>query len=162
MINANSKKGFISIEAILSMTIVLMIFLIIIGFFVSVIPRISLQSEVHALTQKAKLQGGLTDATSEAIHSDVENFKDALVAKGYNRDTIEVHAFTKPSGLGAMGVTPLDAEGSNYIKRDSDELMYIVVNVPDKSFINAPLQFFGIRRETPTISFVETVMSERW
>lgn len=162
MFNIKSKKGFVSVEAILSMSLVLIVFLIIIGFFVSIVPRISLQSEVHALTQKAKLQGGLTDASSESVGSDVEKFKDALVSKGYSRDSIEITAFTKPSGIGALGVTPLDVEGSNYVKRGTDELIYIIVSVPDRSFINAPLKFFGLNGGAKTISFVETVMSERW
>lgn len=140
-----------------------MVILVAIGFFTLIFPRIMLQTETHALAQKAKIQGGLTSAISQPIDSDIELFKDRLVQLGYERDQIEVTATTVESNIDATGVTPLYAEGSEYIKRDSKDLIQIVVQVPANTTITAPLSFF--KNDAPVAkkyTVVETVMSERW
>lgn len=141
----------------------MMVILIAIGFFTLIYPRIIIQTETHTLAQKAKIQGGLTNELSQPVDSDVELFKDRLVKLGYERDQIEITATTVDSNVNALGVTPLYGEGANYIKRDSKELIQIIVQVPANTSITAPLSFF--KNDTPVSkkhTIVETVMSERW
>ncbi|PLS15026.1 hypothetical protein CVD28_24410 [Bacillus sp. M6-12] len=159
-----NKKGFVSIEAIIAMSSALMVILLAIGFFTLIFPRIMLQTEVHDLAQKAKIQGGLTNSISQPVDSDIEQFKDRLVQLGYDRNSIEVTATTKPGNLNAVGVTPLHDGGSNYIKRDSKEMIQITVRVPANTSIKAPLSFFGDdgSNVADKYTLVETVMSERW
>lgn len=165
LINSN-KKGFISIEAIISSVAILMCIYLAIGFFIMIYPRLALEKEVHALAQKAKIQGGLTDETSQPLNSDIEEFKNSLVKLGYKKDSIEIEAKTELGGNSIIGVTPINEPGDNYLKRDSKDKMRIAIRVPSEQFIQGPLKFFRI----PSIStnklkynvITETVMSERW
>lgn len=159
-----NKKGFVSIEAIIATSTALMVILMAIGFFTLIYPRVMLQTEVHNLSQKAKIQGGLTNEISQPLDSDIEQFKERLVDLGYDKDSIEVTATTKPGNLNAIGVTPLHEGGSNYVKRDSKEMIQITVRVPANTSIKAPLSFFGDdgSNVSDKYTLVETVMSERW
>lgn len=159
-----NKRGFVSIEAIIATSTALMVVLVAIGFFTLVYPRVMLQMETHNLTQKAKIQGGLTNEISQPIDSDIALFKDRLAQLGYDKSQIEITAMTKPGNLNAIGVTPLKGSGSNYIKRESKELIHIVIRVPANTSIKAPLSFFGNdgSNVVEKYTIVETVMSERW
>lgn len=161
-----NKKGFLSIEAILAVSTALMVILVALGFYTMLYPRIMLQLETHSLAQKAKLQGGLTDMTSLALDSDVELFKDRLEELGYERGDVIVEAVTQPGNMLAMGVTPLYESGTNYIKRDSNETIRIIVKVPSNGTIKAPLSFFNNQEAIDKVpdyyTIVESVMSERW
>lgn len=158
------RKGFIAIETILIMGIV-MFFLM---FFLSVLtynyPRIMLEKEVQTLAQIAKIQGGLTDETSLPGDSDVERFKEQLARMGFDPETITIEAYQLPSGGSAMGVTPLDGVGDTYVKRDSRELIEIVVTAPATNFIfDAPMKFLGVDTEVENAYVIrEVVGSERW
>jgi hypothetical protein len=158
-----NKKGFVSIEAILATSTALMVVLVAIGFFTLIYPRVMLQMETHNLAQKAKIQGGLTTAITQPVDSDIEQFMKRMMELGYERDDVEITATTKPGNYNAIGVTPLQVAGSNYVKRDSKEMIHIVIRVPANTSIKAPLGFF--RNDTPVnekYTIVETVMSERW
>ncbi|WCK57688.1 hypothetical protein PP175_27005 (plasmid) [Aneurinibacillus sp. Ricciae_BoGa-3] len=159
-----NKKGFVSIETIIATTCALMVVLLSIGFFTWLFPRVMLQIETHDLAQKAKIQGGLTDATSEPVNSDVEQFKNRLAQMGYDKNQVNVIATTKPGNLNAMGVTPLHDNGTNYIKRDSKELIQLTIQVPANNSIKAPMSFFGLNQNLVDNKYtiVESVMSERW
>lgn len=158
-----SKNGFISIEAILSTILALMVVLVSIGFFTTIYPRIVLQLETRNLAQIAKIQGGLTDISSEPEGSDIEVFKDKLAKFGYDRNKIEVQAFTNPGNKNAMGITPLEKNGNNYIKRGSGETIYIKIKVPANTSIKAPLSYFKAQSSAvEEYKVLETVMSERW
>lgn len=157
------KKGFVSIETILAVSVAMMIILVLIGFFTTIFPRVILQIETHNLSQKAKIQGGLTDMSSEGTVSDVEVFKDRLSKAGYDRDKIQITVTTDPGNINALGVTPYDQDGSNYIKRGTDEIIQILIKVPANQSIRAPLSFFGLADSAPKEYIIlETVMSERW
>jgi hypothetical protein len=159
-----NKKAFVSIEAIIATSTALMVVLVAIGFFTLIYPRVMLQMETHNLAQKAKIQGGLTNEISQPVDSDIALFKKRLVELGYDESQIEITATTKPGNINAIGVTPLKDGGSNYIKRDSKELIHIVIRVPANTSIKAPLGFFGNDGSNinEKYTIVETVMSERW
>lgn len=158
------KKGFVSIEAVISMSAVLMIVLMAIGFIVYMYPKIMLEKEVHLLAQKAKIQGGLTDNISQPVNSDIETFLKSLEGKGYKKDTIEITARTIPGDLNCIGVTPLNTNGNNYVKRDSKMTIQITVKVPaNKSGLKGPFAYLHFEDESGQYYYIrETVMSERW
>lgn len=158
-----NRKGFVSIETIFASVLMFMIIFLAIGFFNLFYPKLIIAKEVHALVQKAKIQGGLTDSSSQAVNSDIELFKKALQNAGFDPSKIEITAKTEPGNINAIGVTPYGEEGDNYIKRDSKELIVITVKVPADQFIRGPLAFF--RADSSKLQyhiFQETVMSERW
>lgn len=152
-----SRKGFVSIESIFPITLVL----IFIVFFVSLLsynlPKITMEKEVQLLSQLCKIHGGLTE-------EDVNTFLERMKEKGISADEINITAVTEQSNLNAMGVSPMDSNDGNYIKRESGEIIEIKVEIPaNKSVFNFVLKFFGIKN---TISdkyvFREVVVSERW
>lgn len=159
-----NKKGFVSIETVVSMTFVILILCLFFGFIAYQYPKIILEQEVHALAQKCKIQGGLTDKTSQKENSDIEVFKDILENKGYSRDTIKVVAKTNPGNNSAIGVTPLNVEGDNYVKRDAKTYIEIIVSVPsNKKGLTSILKVLGISDVlNKEYVFKEKVLSERW
>lgn len=160
-----NKKGFISIEALISMVAVMFVVLLSIGFYGYMHPKIMLEKEVQVLAQKAKVQGGLTNEVSQpGGNSDIEIFKNSLKDKGFDINKIEITAKTNPGNYSVIGVSPINSTGTNYLKRDSKELMVISVKVPaNRDGIIAPLNYFNISGGPNEYYYItETVMSERW
>lgn len=160
----NKRKGFVSIEAIIVLGVVMFFILFFLAILTYNYPRIMLEKEVQVLAQTAKIQGGLTDINSQPQNSDIELFKDRLEKMGYKRDEIEITAITIPGNLNAIGVTPINQEGTNYIKRDSKELIEITVILPSNTnLFTAPIKYFGIKRGFSGKYVIrEIVGSERW
>lgn len=157
------KKGFVSIEAVVVMSGVLMLMLFLISLFTYNYPRIMLEKDVQTLSQKAKIQGGLTDSVSEPNHSDVETFKNELGKLGFDKNKIVITAKTINGNRNAIGVTPINAKGNNYISRDSKDLIEINVKIPVKdNLVNTPLKFFGGDNKERFYNLREVVGSERW
>ena len=159
-----NTKGFVAVETIIVMSGVIFFFLLFISIVSYNFPRMMLEKEVQILAQTAKIQGGLTDKNSQPVNSDIELFKDRISSMGYDRDAITITAKTIPSGMSAIGVTPINEAGSNYIKRDSKELIEITVTIPsDKNLFNSPLKYFGLKRNGESYYVItEIVGSERW
>lgn len=157
-------KGFIAVEAVIVMAGLMFFILLFISFLSYTLPRVMLEKEVQSLAQIAKIQGGLTDIHSQPLNSDIELFKDNLEKIGYDRSKIIVQAKTIQSDMNAIGVTPLNEKGNNYIKRDSKELIEIIVSIPaDKTHFDAPLRFFGVKNTLSGVyTFREVIGSERW
>ena len=74
----SEKKGFVSIETIIALSWVIFFFLLFVSIYAYNAPRIMLEKEVQNLAQIAKIQGGLTDPTSETVNSDITKFKKNL------------------------------------------------------------------------------------
>lgn len=159
-----NSKGFVAIESIIAMSGVLFIILLFVSILCYNYPRIMLEKEIQPLAQTAKIQGGLTDETSQPANSDIDMFKDRLSKMGYDKSKIVVTAKTIPGNQNAIGVTPINSNGNNYIKRDSKQLIEVVVSVPaDKGIFTAPLTFFGVKNTLNDRYVVrEVVGSERW
>lgn len=166
------KKGSFSLEAVFAMAGILMITLLGISYFTYLIPRQMLTQEVHTLAQTAKIQGGLTDETSEPGKSDVERFKQRLSEKGFDPEKIIVEAVAE-NQLGekrsVVGVEPL-SEGyipeseSLYSHRNSKEVITVYVTIPaKKNFVNAMSRYWsGEDSALGDYKFSETIISERW
>lgn len=159
-----SEKGFVSIEAIVSMTAILFTVLVAIGIYGYLHPKIMLEKEVQTLAQKAKIQGGLTDITSQPVNSDIEIFKKRLAEKGYDTSKVSVEVVTDQTNRNCVGVTPIGETGNTYLRRDSEEMMIITVTIPARTQgLIAPLRYFGINGGVSKNYYIrETVMSERW
>lgn len=158
-----NKKGFISIEAIYSLVLVMMVIFVAVGFFSYMYPKIAIEKQVHLLAEKAKIQGGLTDETSQPVNSDISEMLDTLEGLGFDKEDIKITATTDPGDRDVIGVTPIDQEGDNYVKRNSKEVIVISVTYPSNKFIAGPLKYFKVSSEklrTQTIQ--QSVLSERW
>ncbi len=167
------KKGSFSLEAVWAMSGVLMITFLGISYFTYLVPRQMLTQEVHSLAQTAKIQGGLTDETSEPGSSDVERFKESLSEKGFDADHVTVTAEASKMVndqkvvRNVMGAEPLSdgyVANSIYSHRDSKEVITVHVTIPAKmSFINAMTKYWtGHNSDLGDYEFSETIMSERW
>lgn len=158
------KSGFVSIETIIALSWVVFFFLLFVSIYAYNMPRIMLEKEVQHLAQTAKIQGGLTDSTSEPVNSDITRFTENLIAMGYDEDDISISAKTITGNQNAIGVTPINQSGSNYIKRDSKDLIEIIVVIKaKKNLFTAPLNFFGLSNKiSGQYTIREVVGSERW
>lgn len=159
----NSKKGFVSIETIISLVPIMMVVFLSIGFFCYMYPQIAMEKQVHVLAETAKIQGGLTDNTSDSNNSDIDNFLKKAKKFGFDKNDIKITAITDPGDKNAIGVTPLNEDGDNYIKRNTKEVINISVTYPSNNFIVGPLRYFNIssyKLKYQTIH--QSVLSERW
>ncbi|WP_144536488.1 hypothetical protein [Bacillus thuringiensis] len=158
------QKGFVAIEAVVAMSAILAVVFLGIGFISYMYPKLTLEKEVHLLAQKAKVQGGLTNIQSEPINSDLEVFYKKMQEKGYKKEDIKVIAQTYTNKLNCIGVTPINGQGSNYIKKDSKDPIEITVTLPaNKKGLLGVFSFFNYNDKSSNVYiFKETVMSERW
>ena len=83
---------------------------------------------------------------------------------GYDESDISVSAKTITGNQNAIGVTPINKNGDNYIKRDSKDLIEIIVTIKaKKNLFTAPLNFFGLSNSiSGQYTIREVVGSERW
>lgn len=160
----SNKSGFVSVEAVISMATLIIMFVMCIGFYVYTMPKITLEKEVHLLAQKAKIQGGLT-------YGDVDLFKEALSNKGYNPDEVTVQAVTVQGssgtvgGANAIGVDAIDDPNAvRYIKRSALTPIEITVTVPaNTKLLKGPLSHIFVTNMLSDKYYLrETVLSERW
>lgn len=160
----SEKKGFVSIETIIALSWVIFFFLLFVSIYAYNAPRIMLEKEVQNLAQIAKIQGGLTDPTSEPVNSDITKFKKNLKVMGYEEEDITISAKTITGNQNAIGVTPINQTGTNYIKRDSKDLIEIVVIIKaNNNLFTAPMNFFGLSNKiSGQYTIREVVGSERW
>jgi hypothetical protein len=153
------QSGFVSIEAVFAMSVFLIVFMLVIGFFTFIHPYTTIQRDVQALTTLAERQGGLTN-------QDVQNFKDKLTSYSFVSESvrvIDVEAVTSESSTSAIGVDGLDVAGTNYISRDSKEFINITVTVPSNTKTLIPvLRYFNVSGITDKYTFQTSVMSERY
>jgi len=150
----NNRDGYVSIEAVFAMSFFLIVFILVLGFFTYVYPYSNIQREVHALATLAERQGGLTA-------DDIANFETSLEKYDFiNNSTLdtEVIAITSPSGIDATNIS-----STNYVSRDSLEVINVTVKVPSNNlFIKPVAKFFGVTSLSDYYVFVEPVMSEKY
>lgn len=158
------NEGYVSIEAVFAMSFFLIMFILVIGFFTYIYPYTSLQREVHVLASIAERQGGLTP-------QDISDFQDKISQQhDFIQNSplgVEVTAVTQPSGTDVSNVIPLGEEPSpdttDYIHRDSKEVINITVTVPANTAMLKPVaDFFQVKSFTDTYVLTEPVMSERY
>lgn len=159
-----NKKGFIAIETVIALTVVIIFILLFIGFYIYLYPRIVLEKEVHTLAQQAKITGGLTQPQ-------VQEFNKAMDTLGYTVQSLNVsttnHQYAENgSASGLVNVYPKGGPctggSQNFIKRTESEKLIITVKVKANNFIKGPLSFFGTTNSlSKTYNITETVMSER-
>ena len=153
MLAIKGKKGFITIDAIFAIVVSLVFALLFIGLMFLMIPKFTMQGEVHSLAQLARIQGGLTQ-------EDVNEFKTKLSESGgYDKDDIYVVLKDESTGTKYDNITD-----ANYSKRADGKMLQLYVIVPTNKAILAPLNFFGLTNVDflEYYNFTETVVSEKW
>lgn len=180
-----NSKGFMSLDAIISMGVVLMVIILGIGFFTYMMPKQAIESEVNLLGRMAKMNGGLTA-------KDVTDFQDKLVReRGYTKENIKVDMVLKNSsgvvttyknkaGLTvnpkaitckstaytttSQGCTDAQKATALYVNRAAQLIMEIRVETPaNKKGLLGAFGFFGMGDDSlsDTYVFKERIMSER-
>ncbi|WP_214688386.1 MULTISPECIES: hypothetical protein [unclassified Exiguobacterium] len=163
------EDGFLSIEAVMSMAIVLMVILFGIGMFTYMIPRQAIEEEVHLLGRTAKMQGGLTV-------EDVEGFKQNMKKRGMVKDenlddvTVTIN-LERTSGEAFPGyedrrnmVGVVIPRGFGKEQAGEYAVMKLKVEVPaNKMGISGVVSFFGINDDLPDKYVLsERIMSEHY
>ena len=171
-----NKKGTVAIEAVISMSVVLFILILSIGWYNYMIPRQGLEKQIHLLGQKAKIQGGLT-ATSSLLNSssygnlsnadkqtDLGLFLQTIKDMGHDISKVKITCKTTSSRKNCLGVDSYNSNGTNYIKRQDMDMMVVYVEIPAKTgLMSVAKGFFGNVGIIPErYIFSEAVMSERW
>lgn len=158
-----NKKGFMSIEAIMSMAVVLMVVVLSIGFFTYMIPRQAIEEEVHLLGRIAKMEGTLTVTDVGEFQ---KNMVDRNLAKDENEVTVEI--FKENTSGTVSTLLPLgtkvsrgDRESFNHV--ESYVVLKVVATVPaKKTGVVGALNFFNVNSDGLSDKYVfsERIMSE--
>lgn len=168
-----NRKGFMSIEAILGMSAVLMVILLGIGFFSYMMPKQGIEQEVNLLGRLAKMNGGLTE-------DDVKAFKEEMKIRKYEEDEVKLDIQLKTSTgapvsvaetrdkISPLAITGKANEAGNqthkYIHRSEQLIIEIRAEMPsNKKGLLGALWFFNIDGDSvsDTYVFKERVISER-
>lgn len=153
-----NKNGYLSIEAVVIIAIFMIFLLLFIAFYTYMFPQQQLQEEVKTLASVCERHGGLTA-------TDISEFEDSLQKYQWVANSslpIVVHAVT-PDGTAATGVTPVGTEGTNYISRDSDKVITLLVQIPAYShFLNGMMSVFNSKSIGDYYVFSYRVVSERY
>lgn len=144
-----NKKGFISIEAIMVGTVILLTIYALIGVFIYVYPTFELQREVHLLGKVAQINGGIPDKELNEFKNKIN--KISFVKKSGKAVIIE--AKTTQGNDNAIGVT-----NSKYISKSSGNVINVVVKIPSN---NSIIKSFT-SKNTDYYTFKTSVMSEKY
>ncbi|TCJ98255.1 UNVERIFIED_ORG: hypothetical protein BDK47_11841 [Anoxybacillus amylolyticus] len=153
----SKKDGYVSVETVFAISIFLVFFLLVLGFFTYIYPYTVLQRDVYVLGTIAARQGGLTQ-------EDIDQFKERLTRYPFlvHTDQVQVSVYVDGSLQDAANVTPLGEEGGNYVTRESKDLISIKVRVPaNGELLRAAAKFFGVGGISDEYVFWETVASYR-
>lgn len=158
-----NQKGFMSIEAIMSMSVVLMVIVMGVSVFSYMIPRQAIEEDVHLLGRIAKMEGTLSEAHKA-------EFQDKMVDRGLaeKRADVKVEVIKEStSGLCPATLTQDTRvqRGDKYTIGDctgSYSVIKIVASVPAKTNgVSGALGFFGVSSPlSEDYVFEERVMSE--
>lgn len=174
--NLKNQKGTVAIEAVISMSVVLFILTLTIGWYNYMIPRQGLEKQIHLLGQKAKIQGGLTatpaliNASSYGtlsnadLQTDLGLFLKTIQDMGHDISKVKITCKSNVTNKNCLGVDSYRSNGSNYLKRQDMDMMIITVEIPAKTgLLSMAKGFFGNTGLIPErYVFSEAVMSERW
>lgn len=171
-----NRKGTVAIEAVISLSVVLFILILSIGWYNYMIPRQGLEKQIHLLGQKAKIQGGLTATpallnagtygtlSSADLQTDLGLFLKTIQDMGHDISKVKVTCKTNLSNKNCLGVDSYNSSGSNYMKRQDMDMMILHIEIPAKTgLLSMAKGFFGNTGIIPErYVFSEAVMSERW
>lgn len=179
MINKlKNNKGFMSVEAIIGLGVMLMVIVLGIGFFSYMMPRQGIEQEVNLLGRIAKMNGGLTP-------QDVTAFKKNMEKRDYKPEDVkltmtlkDVNGTPQSVSVGGIYVDPLaitckandtscsiPEANQLYVKRNSQLIMEIRAEMPsNKKGLLGAFGFFNVEDDAVSDSYVfkERVMSERY
>lgn len=160
-----NQKGFMSIEAIMSMSVVLMVIIMGVSIFTYMIPRQAIEEDVHLLGRIAKMEGTLSETHRN-------EFKDQMVDRGLadTRTDVKVELYKESTSGECTELLNSSLQvqrGEKYPSGsgcdDSYVVLKIVAEVPaNKSAVTGALEFFGVNSSPLSNDYVfeERVMSE--
>ena len=131
MSDLKERDGFVALEVILFGSVLLLIFISIIGFFTYIYPTFYLQRDMDALVRIAQMNGGLTNSDVSEFVERIEKYK-FVDTSG---ESISIEGTTNPSKYNIIGVNAY-----NYIQRGSGEIMELTVKIPHT---NKMINVFG-------------------
>lgn len=152
------KKGFAAIEAVFVMTFFILFLSLGLAFFLLIHSYGQIQQETHALATLAERQGGLTT-------TDVEQFQGRLAEYSFIGlpEDVKVQAKGMRSGTDATVVDPIGTPNGYYIKRDSNDLIEIVVTTPSNgNILNGIAGVLGVGNAVSHYQIKEVIYSERY
>lgn len=153
----SNKKGYVSMEFVIGLFVLILVWLVFTGIFTYYYPRQKLEKEMVTLVQQAKVNGGLTD-------SNIRELEERVNAMGL--EVVSLEAFTKTQT--ALGVAERNSgyaecvASTPYIQRRSGDIIYIelVVSASD-DLVKTPLQYFGSIGLPENYTLVDSTLSER-
>lgn len=137
-------QGFIALEALIAIVSIVFILFLFVYMFISASIKTALQSEVHLLAQKIRLNGGID------VHTDA-SFRNQIKAKGIDSNGIAIRVIELETNKNLYGIT-----GSHYSKRSDGNTIRLQVAIPKKM----PTSAFNPKNKY--YYFEEFVMSEKW
>lgn len=150
-----NQHGFVAVEAILSMSVFVVMVVFVILLCAYQIPKIGLENQVQSLCEVAKMQGGLTNEESTGSNNnDIDNFVNKLQNEGFDKNGINIRLTTSKSKINAIGVSPINSSEQIYVKRSDLDPMTLRVEIAPKI---SKILFYKM----PNYVFQEEFLSER-
>ena len=149
-----NKKGYISIEAVIAYSVLLIFTLLIMSFFVYAYSSISVSDQTYSLRILATKHGGLTSDDIDLFVTQIENM-------GYMQNKTETIQITLED---KYGNSYLNIDDTSYLSSSEDNHLILKVNVPaNNEFLNSILIGFDINNLTGhNYSFSYLVVSEKY
>lgn len=149
-----NKKGYISIEAIISYSLLLMFLLLIIAFFTYGFSGVTMADQSYQLRKVATEHGGLRTIDIETFISHVNNV-------GYMQDkSVPIEIYLEDEN----GNSYLNIDETSYLSSDEDKTLTLKINIPaNNDFLDVVLLGFDVSDITGDYySFSYLVQSERY
>lgn len=152
------KGGYVSMEFIFGLSIILLTLLICLGMFAYTYPRQYLEKEVAILAQQAKVNGGLTAANITDFQARLNNAGMSAKVNAYTSTSSVLNVAPKGTPYGSC----IGGTYNAFATRQSGQVITIevVVNATD-GLVKGPLKYFGAAMLPENYVLVDTVVSER-
>lgn len=157
----NNKDGFISLETVISLTALYMIFFLFLGMFVYITPIVTMPTYLYSLSNSARLQGGLTEDDIAAFKETINNNYNYINSNNL-KDAIAIEAKTIPSNDDVSNIE-LDNESLFYASRQHNEVIVVKASIPSNTFFfQGVFNYFNIFNINNNYAFRQVVASERF
>lgn len=145
------KDGYVSVEAIFVMTIMLLFSYLIVSFFLLLISYGQVGQDVRALSVLAERQGGLTADDISSFQSDMTLYP--FVGSG-NEVNVSLQVSGYPDAL---------ISGDDYIPREHLEPMVLTVTTPSNDTMMGPIaDVLGLKETVSSYEYRYVFYSERY
>lgn len=155
------KRGNVALETVLGGGVIVMVSILLIGYFTYVYPRYMLDLEVQNLANAVKLDGKLNQ-------DDYEVFIENMMQRGYDREdivagtTVKTRGHSTYSDGSSLITTPTYT--SPVIDRDDGQIVLLVTVPSNSQFLSVGLKWFGseVTEGMQSYTVKRVVMSEAY